>query len=327
MTLDKVLRCYFVITEEWSFFFCVSAWTKWPLNQPQEPLHLPRGSISLVQANLPRVHPCRRLRWGWREFRVVLECKQTRSSTLRTSRNLWLLQQWTLGWWSKALQSTTILRTSSDKTFAFRSRSPVCGNQNETTSAATMTVKIWLDSWTWKTSLKDSVYKLFWFVLTLFSPYQWCTYLLEWIKSKRHQTNIMFLQKAWALPPKAASIGGCLAFVVSLDLTRAPEDTKGVTNSSTFGFISFLLEPHVHLSPEWADFLYQSKRHRWPQDLLFCWWCLAKGSLDHAISKGRGGSVHSLGRNECFYNCVYNVSGDYCLSFILWYMIHWGKIS
>ncbi len=37
-----------------------------------------------------------------------------------------------------------------------------------------------------------------------------------------------------------------------------------------------------------------------------CWWCLA-----------RGGAVHSLGWNECFYNCVYNVSGDYCLSFIL----------
>jgi len=68
----------------------------------------------------------------------------------------------------------------------------------------------------------------------------------------------MFVLKAWALLPKAASVGGCLAFGVSFGLKCAPEERYtykrvnkfGVTNSSFFGFISFLLEPHVHCSPE-----------------------------------------------------------------------------
>lgn len=101
--------------------------------------------------------------------------------------------------------------------------------------------------------------------------------------------TVTFLLKAWALLPKAASVGGCLAFSVSFGLKRAPEERFtykrvnkfGVTNSSIFVFISFVLELHVHYSPEWADFLYHNKRHRWPQKFDGC---LPKGSLSVVVS-------------------------------------------
>lgn len=154
------------------------------------------------------------------------------------------------------LQSTTILRTSSDKTFAFRSRSLLCGNRKRNTISSeddSQNLVGQLDM----VSLKDDFVLVF--VFFLGGSYHGATHV-DLCESKADCTKqtVTFLLKAWALLPKAASVGGCLAFSVSLGLKRAPEERFtykrvnkfGVTNSSIFVFISFLLEPHVHYSPE-----------------------------------------------------------------------------
>lgn len=103
-------------------------------------MHLLHGSISLDQANLPNLHPYSQIRWGCQEFRVVLACKQIRSLTLRTSRNLRPLPQWTLEW-SKAHRSTMTSKTFSDKTYAFW-LTFVCDFKKERKSSAKMTVEM-----------------------------------------------------------------------------------------------------------------------------------------------------------------------------------------
>lgn len=114
--------------------------------------------------------------------------------------------------------------------------------ESETTSAAKMTVKIYLEGWTWKDDFGLVFVFFFWDLIMV--------RLVDLFESKADCTKqtVTFLLKAWALLPKAASVGGCFAFGVSFGLKRTPEERftykrvhkVGVTNSSIFGFIFFL---------------------------------------------------------------------------------------